>query len=177
MNKLIIEKIYIFSPTENKAKVIELSEGTNIITSSRHDGNKKGKSVVLKSIYHTLGADCKFDDKWQDSNKIYIVKFKIDNKIYYMYRQSRMFKLTNEQFEMIFQTIDRKELAKELEKIFGFAVKLPNRQEDKLEITPPVYNYLLNYVDQDGMNCTKFASFNQFKAPSYSRALAPSFMV
>ena len=94
-----------------------------------------------------------------------------------MYRQSRMFKLTNEQFEMIFQTIDRKELAKELEKIFGFAVKLPNRQEDKLEITPPVYNYLLNYVDQDGMNCTKFASFNQFKAPSYSRALAPSFMV
>lgn len=163
MNKLIIEKIYIFSPTENKAKVIELSEGTNIITSSRHDGNKKGKSVVLKSIYHTLGADCKFDDKWQDSNKIYIVKFKIDNKIYYMYRQSRMFKLTNEQFEMIFQTIDRKELAKELEKIFGFAVKLPNRQEDKLEITPPVYNYLLNYVDQDGMNCTKFASFNQLE--------------
>ena len=167
MNKLIVERIYIFSPSEKKAKVIELSEGTNIITSSRANGNKKGKSVVLKSIYHTLGADCKFDDKWQDSNKVYILKLKINDNSYYMYRQSRMFKFVNENFEMIFQTIDRKVLAKELEKIFNFAVKLPNRQEDKLEITPPAYNYLLNYVDQDGMNCTKFSSFNHLDQYSH----------
>jgi hypothetical protein len=163
MNKLIVEKIYIFSPSEKKAKVIELSEGTNIITSSRIDGNKKGKSVVLKTIYHTLGADCKFDDQWQDSNKVYILKLKINDNIYYMYRQSRMFKFVNQNFEMMFQAIDRKILAQELEKILNFAVKLPNRSEDKLEITPPVYNYLLNYVDQDGMNCTKFSSFNQLE--------------
>ena len=38
MSKLIFKTLYIFSSTEEKAKVINFVEGTNIITSSSVDG-------------------------------------------------------------------------------------------------------------------------------------------
>jgi hypothetical protein len=47
-------------------------------------------------------------------------------------------------------------------------VKLPRRvnkenqeQEDKLEVTPPAFNYLLYFVDQDKQNGPQFASFQR----------------
>ena len=162
MSNLVIEKLYIFS-TENKtAKVVEFDSRKNIVTSSQVDGNNKGKSVILKSIYHTLGADCKFDPKWNEKEKTYILKTIIDDKIMYFYRHDRLFRIMDENEKIIFQTINRSRLAEYLEGIFNFAVRLPNKEDDKLEIVPPVYNYLLNYIDQDGMNCTNFSSFNNF---------------
>ena len=55
--------------------------------------------------------------------------------------------------------IHASDLAAELEKITGFAMKLPNRNENTLEITPPVYNYLPFYIDQDHYDGSKFSSF------------------
>lgn len=160
MSNLVIEKLYIFS-TENKtAKIVEFSKGKNIVTSSQIDGNNKGKSVILKSIYHTLGADCKFDPKWNEKEKTYILKTSVNGNIMYFYRHDRLFRIMNEKEEIIFQTITRTKLAEYLENIFKFAVKLPNKEDNNLEIVPPAYNYLLNYIDQDGMNCTNFSSFN-----------------
>lgn len=159
MSNLVIEKLYIFS-TENKtAKIVEFSKGKNIVTSSQIDGNNKGKSVILKSIYHTLGADCKFDPKWNEKEKTYILKTNVNGSHIYFYRHDRLFKIMNEKEEIIFQTIIRTKLAEYLESIFKFAVKLPNKEDSNLEIVPPAYNYLLNYIDQDGMNCTNFSSF------------------
>ena len=86
MMKLIFEKLYIFSTVEKKAKVVEFCEGKNIVTSSPVDGTDRGKSVLLKSLYHTLGADCDFDGKWDDEEKSYIVKFSVNDNVYYMYR-------------------------------------------------------------------------------------------
>lgn len=160
MSNLIIEKLYIFS-TENKtAKVVEFKPGKNVITSSQLDGNNKGKSVILKSIYHTLGADCRFDPKWEEKEKTYILKVKIDEKNLFFYRHDKLFKLMNENDEILFETTNRMKLAEKLEEIFKFAVKLPNKQDNKLEIVPPAYNYLLNYIAQDGINCTNFTSFS-----------------
>ena len=160
MNNLIIEKLYLFS-TENKtAKLIDFSPNRNIITSSQVDGNNKGKSVILKSIYHTLGADCKFDSKWNEKEKTYIIQAKVNEQKIYFYRHDKLFKIMNDKDEKLFETINRMKLAEYLESIFNFAVRLPNKEDNKLEIVPPAYNYLLNYIDQDGMNCTNFSSFN-----------------
>lgn len=160
MNNLIIKELYIFS-TENKtAKMIKFKNGKNIVTSSQIDGNNKGKSVILKSIFHTLGADCKFDPKWNEKEKTYVMKTEINNEKIFFYRHDRLFKIIRENDEKIFETINRMKLAEYLEKIFGFGVKLPNKEDNKLEIVPPAYNYLLNYIDQDGMNCTNFSSFS-----------------
>ena len=62
---------------------------------------------------------------------------------------------------MIFKTINRNELGEKLKSIFNFAVQLPKRGEEKLEITPPAYSYLLYFLDQDRILGTQFASFDK----------------
>lgn len=160
MNNLIVNMLYIFSPMEKKARYIEFSKGVNVITSSKVDGNKKGKSVILKSIYHTLGADCYFDDKWDTENKVYILDIVINGSEYLVYRADRLFKIFDGNRNIIFSTIDRTELANFLGNIYMFKIKLPSRNNNKLELAPPAYSYLLNFIDQDKMDGTKFTSFS-----------------
>ena len=159
MKNLMVNHLYIFSPSEKRAKHIAFSSGINIITSSKVDGNKKGKSVILKSIYHTLGADSFFDDKWNSNSKVYVLQFSIGEIKYFICRHARLFKIFDFEGNLLFKTVARKELAKYLGGLFDFSVKLPNRTDDRLEITSPVYNYILNYVDQDKMDGTRFNSF------------------
>lgn len=168
MRKMVFKKLFIFSSSEKKAKVVEFSAGKNIVTSSSIDGTDRGKSVIMKSLYHTLGADCYFDDKWQDDDKAYIVHFSIEKEEYYIFRCNRLFKVFDSKKQLLFKTIDRRDLAASLDTIFHFAVKLPNRTEEKLEITPPAYNYLLYFIDQDKLDGSNFASFKSLaQYPNY----------
>ena len=161
MKKFIINKLYIFSTNEKKAKAISFAKGKNIITSDKSNGNNRGKSVILKSIYHVLGADCFFDSKWKDENpKTYVLDFNINDKKFYILRYNDLFKIFNENFEKIHESINRKDLAEFLAEFYEFAVELPDRNNEKLEYASPVYNYILNYIDQVGMKCTHFSSFN-----------------
>lgn len=160
MSKLIFKTLYIFSSAEKKAKVVNFSEGTNIITSSSIDGTKRGKSLITKCLYHTMGADCIFEPIWEEKDKIYILHFAIDGSEYYMYRWSSLFKLFDANKNIIFKTINRNELGEKLKTLFDFAVQLPKRGEEKLEITPPAYSYLLYFLDQDRILGTQFASFD-----------------
>ena len=163
MSKLSFKTLYIFSSAEKKAKVISFSKGTNIITSSSVDGTKRGKSLITKCLYHTMGADSIFESIWEERNnktKTYILHFDIDDKEYYMYRCSSLFKLFDSKKNVLFKVVNRKELGEKLKSLFNFAVQLPKRDEEKLEITPPVYNYLLYFLDQDRILGTQFASFD-----------------
>lgn len=160
MSKLIFKTLYIFSSVEKKAKVVNFSPGTNMITSSSIDGTKRGKSLISKCLYHAMGADCYFEPIWEEKDKTYILHFDIDGTEYYIYRCSSLFKLFDANKNIIFKTINRKELGEKLKDIFNFAVQLPNRKDEKLEITPPVYNYLLYFLDQDRILNTQFASFD-----------------
>lgn len=160
MSKMIFKTLYIFSSVEKKAKVIHFSEGKNMITSSPIDGTDRGKSIIMKSLYHTLGGDCFFDDKWNDGDKTYIVNFAIDDQEYYIYRNNKLFKVFNDELNLLFKAVERRELAMRLGAIFNFAIQLPAREEEKLEITPPVYNYILYFLDQDKLAGPNFASFN-----------------
>lgn len=159
MSKLIFKNLYLFSTSEKLAKHITFADGINVITSSQANGTDRGKSVIMRSLYHTLGADAQFDDIWDDKNKTYILHFSIDDDEFYIYRCNRLFKLFDAQKALIFSTIDRSELAANLKSFFNFAVELPDRDNNKLEITPAAYNYLLSFVDQDYYNGTQFNSF------------------
>jgi hypothetical protein len=163
MNKLIIKELYIFEPISKKAKKVEFIDGVNIITSELKDGNDVGKSIIMKSIYHTLGADCYFDDKWKEDSKVYYLVFSVNKKTYAIYRNQKLFKLYNEKDELIFSTVNRNELSEMLSKVYDFKVLLPNRSEKELVLTPPVFSYVLNYIDQDYMSGTKFASFDSLQ--------------
>jgi len=166
MSKLIFRELFLFSSTEKKARKIEFSPGKTIITSSLADGTDRGKSVIMKSLYHAMGADCQFEDKWDDTSKTYILSFSIEEVIYYIFRHNKLFKVFDINKNLLFLAVSRHDLAEKLSSIFKFAVKLPRRvrendddEIEKLEVTPPAYNYLLYYVDQDGQEGSKFASF------------------
>lgn len=166
MKQLVINDLYLFSVREKRAKHIVFKKGINVITSNKETGTKKGKSVVLKSVYHTLGADCYFEDQWNENDKVYILDFTIDGSNYRMFRQQRLFKLFDlDRALELFRTVHRDELASFLKEIFGFSVELPNKQSGELEIAPPAYNYLLSFIDQDkidGSNFTSFKSLAQY---------------
>jgi len=106
-----------------------------------------------------LGADSHFDEKWNENNKVYILNFSTGNTEYYVYRSQRLFKIFDSKMKLIFTTIHRSELAKFLGNLVDFTIYLPNKNTDQLEIAPPVYSFLLNFLDQDHYEGTKFSSF------------------
>ena len=158
--KLVFKELYLFSTVEKAAKKLTFSNGINVVTSNQLNGTDRGKSVILRSLYHALGADSRFDDKWDDKNKIYILRLSIGEKDYYIYRSADLFKFFDNNKQLLFITTSRHDLAEKLQEYIGFAVQLPDRKTQKLEITPPVYNYLINFLDQDYYNGTTFSSFD-----------------
>lgn len=160
MHKLVVNGLYLFSIKEKRAKYVSFSDGINIISSSKDNGTKRGKSVIMKSIYHTLGADCIFEDKWNINDKVSILDFSVDKKDYYVLRYQRLFKIyRKDNLCLLFRTNSRTELAEFFGELFKFKVMLPNKISGEIEVTPPAYNYILNFIDQDGMDGSKFLSF------------------
>lgn len=163
MNKLVIKKLYIFDLKEKKAYYNEFSDGINIVTSEKLNGNNVGKSLIMKSIYHALGADCYFAESFDINTKTFILNFFVNEKEYYIFRFKNLFKILDEKYNLLYETSNRTELSNILKGIFDFYVELPNKQTGKLEITPPAFMYLLNYIDQDRMEGSKFASFKNLE--------------
>ena len=156
--RLIFRELFIFSPSEKKAKKVEFTDGINIITSSQEDGTDRGKSVIMRSLYHTMGAEGCFEKNWEGKDKVYILKFDIDGIGYYIYRSAELFKFFSDDKEVLFKSVSSRELSEKLKCYTNFAVQLPNRSE-KLEVTPPAYNYLPFYLDQDHYDGNNYAAF------------------
>lgn len=161
MKSLMIDTLYIFSPEEKKACRISFSKGINIISTRQEDGTDRGKSVIMRSIYYTLGAEAFFDKNFSKHTKVFVLKICINDNNYFIYRAGSLYKFFDDDKKLIFTTIKSKELAEKLAEYTGFAVQLPDRQENNLEITPPVFNYLLFFLDQDHYDCSKFTSFDK----------------
>lgn len=161
--QMTFKELFLFSPQEKKAKKIEFEEGINVITSNQEDGTDRGKSVILRSLFHTLGAESHFEAKWDTRNKIYILHLYIDRTGYYIYRSADLYKFFDETKRLLFVSTHNRDLAEQLKKYTGFAVMLPERSSEKLEITPPVYNYLPFFLDQDHYDGSKYSSFKNLQ--------------
>lgn len=55
MKTVKFDEIYIFDVKTEEAYTTQFKDGVNIVTSSEIDGTDRGKSVLLKSLYHSLG--------------------------------------------------------------------------------------------------------------------------
>ncbi|MFI3214646.1 MAG: hypothetical protein R3Y24_15120 [Eubacteriales bacterium] len=159
--KVMFKELFLFAPEEKKARKLTFKEGINVITSSQENGTDRGKSVIMRSLYYTLGAETFFDKNWDKQSKVVILKFQINDLQYYIYRSGELFKFFDQNTELLFTTVRRKELAEKLLDYTLFAVHLPDRENNKLEITPPVFNYLLFFLDQNHYDCSKFTSFDK----------------
>jgi len=158
MSRLVFKQLYIFSIHEKRAKKIDFIDGVNVVTSDKENGSKKGKSTLMKSLYHSLGADCRFSKKFEADEKVFILHFFIDDMLYIIYRAGRLFKLFDQNHDLLVYTNNRHELANQLKKYFNFAVKLKNKNNE-VEIAAPAFNYILYFLDQDYYQGSKFDSF------------------
>ena len=159
--KMIFRTLYLYSPHEKLAKKIDFHEGINVITSSQENGTDRGKSVIMRSLYHALGAEALFEQKWDVKNKVFVLCFSIDDDMYYIYRSCDLYKVFDEKKKLLFSAVTSRELSQYLKSILHFAVMLPSRHTEKLEITPPVYNYLPFFLDQDHYDGSQFTSFGR----------------
>ena len=55
MKRLAIKKLIVISQSESRSLEVPFENGLNIILG----GNKTGKSSIIKSIFTTLGCECK----------------------------------------------------------------------------------------------------------------------
>ena len=163
MMNMIFEEIYLFDPINKTARMIPFREGINVITSNQLDGTDRGKSVIMRSLYHTLGAEAHFETKWEAKNKVYILKLKIGEERYWIYRSAELYKFFDENKKLLFVATRSAELAEKLKDYIEFAVMLPNRDSQKMEITPPVYNYLPFFIDQDHYEGSNYSSFKNLR--------------
>lgn len=152
----------LISLKERTAKTIKFDDETTLILGE----NDTGKSVLIKSIYNTFGAEVKFEEKWKKASVISIVKFLLEEEEYYIFRHKKEFAIFDKDKNLIkkFSSIT-KELSPFFSELFNFKIKLINKENKSLN-APPAYCFLPFYIDQDSGWVGKWASFmnlSQFK--------------
>ena len=100
-------------------------------------GNESGKSSILKTLYHTLGASVySFAQRWDEANVISLLKFTIDGANFKAVRMASDVYVFNPDGTLCFHESDRHKIAVKINELFG----IPPFHKDSLgnEITLPV---------------------------------------
>ena len=146
MKEMYFDNILIADIVEKTAYFHKFEKGFNVVTSK---DNHVGKSSLLKSLYFAMGAEVGFDNVWNKNTKLYVVEFYIDEIKFRVARWQKAFALFRET-ELILTTKSvSRELAREFEKIFSFAVHIANKKTNKIELAPPSFTFMPYYIDQD----------------------------
>ena len=84
MKRLTIKKLIVISQSESRSLEVPFENGLNIILG----GNKTGKSSIIKSIFTTLGCECKrIETDWKKLISAYLLFFKYGEKLFCVVRQ------------------------------------------------------------------------------------------
>lgn len=112
-------------------------------------GNESGKSSILKTLYHTLGATVHpFAQRWDEANVISLLKFTVDGVNFKAVRLANDVYVFNPDGTLRFHESDRQKIAVKVSELFG----IPPFHKDRtgIEITLPVgCLFMPFYIDQD----------------------------
>lgn len=112
-------------------------------------GNESGKSSILKTLYHTLGATVyPFAQRWDGANVISLLKFTVDGANFKVVRLANDVYVFNPDGTLRFHETDRIKIAAKINDLFG----IPPFHKDNAgnEITLPVgCLFMPFYIDQD----------------------------
>ncbi|SFF02160.1 OLD family protein [Spirosoma endophyticum] len=161
MKSFCLSEMLIYSAKERKARRVPFNPNLTVILGK----NDTGKSVLIKSIYHTFGANVKFDSTWDNAATCSLVRFTIDKKPYSILRWGKIFGLFGENDSLIgiYESIS-KELGPVLAKLFDFGLVWNDRQNDT-NVLPPAFFLLPYYIDQDKSwadNWNAFENLSQY---------------
>ena len=159
--KLVVESITIVDLNNKEAKKVDFISGKNLLYSAR---NHVGKSIIMKSIYYTLGAEVFFSAPAKAINLLTILTFKIDEIYYKVARYKKEFALISSNgFSGTYHSVG--EFSTKINEIFNFEINLVGKDQDKSLVTsPPVFFFLPYYIDQEygWSNANSFNNLSQF---------------
>lgn len=163
--KLVVSAITIVDLTNKEAKRISFAPGKNLLTSSK---NHLGKSVIMKSIFYTLGAEVYFPTPITKLNLLTYLDFSLDNHQYRVARFKNTFSLYCEgRFVGHYGSVSAFE--EKISELFKLEINLVGKDADGTIVRcPPAYYYMPYYVDQENgwaANSYSFDRMTQFDLP------------
>ena len=172
MKNMYFKNILIADIQNKTARFVSFKKGLNVITSSE---NHVGKSSIIKSLYYTLGAEVKFDNRWNKNSKITVVTIDVDGLEYRVVRFIKKFAIFKETKLILLTDSVTKQLAPKLAEIFDFYVYLTEKNDEKRVVqAPPAFTFMPYYIDQDNGWTELYNSFermNQFSKQERAKSL------
>lgn len=162
---LVVSSITMVDLTNKEAKRVSFSPKKNLLTSAR---NHLGKSVIMKSIYYTLGAEVYYPRPITRLNLLTYIDFSLNNHHYRVARLKNAFVLyCDGQFSGHYQSVG--DFEEKLSKVFGLEINLVSKDQDgTITKCPPAFYYMPYYVDQENgwaVNSSSFGRITQFDLP------------
>ncbi|MGZ4160041.1 MAG: hypothetical protein ACXVNF_04470 [Neobacillus sp.] len=158
MSTVRFDELLLISLKEKSARRINFDEKATVIYSVQ---NKTGKSSIIKSLYHTLGADTSFEPQWKEAEVITLLKFSVQDKKYSIMRNKKTFSIFDSNNNLIgkySKIVD--ELAPVMANIIGYSFTLTDWNDQEV-IPSPAYYFLPFYLDQDKGWQKNWSSFEQ----------------
>lgn len=173
MRSLAFKKLWILSKAEKAAVGLTFDRGVNLLTGE----NDVGKSTLMKSLYHCLGADTPQINNtiWKRSHPVYCVLFEVHGVEYYVVRDEKYFGVFDGNKVLISRHVGvtgKNGFSLFINKILGFDIELERQADGKLGVAGPSFYFLPFYIDQDegwGTSWSSFVGLQQFS--SYRRLM------
>ncbi len=148
MKRLTIKKLIVISQSESRSLEVPFKKGLNVILG----GNKTGKSSIIKSIFTSLGCDCKkIEADWKKLISFYLLFFDYGEKEICIVRQEKKFQIFEKldcDFNCIIETERFHEFSDCLMKLLEVDMPCISKQGKHFNITPPLL-FRFQYIDQD----------------------------
>jgi predicted nucleic acid-binding Zn-ribbon protein len=160
MKNLVFKEVLILSKVEKAARRETFDPTINLLTGE----NDVGKSTLIKSLYHTLGADVPGlqNTHWKNARPIYCVRFTLGGVEYTVLRDEKYFGVFGSGGTLLgkFAGISgKKGIAQFINPLLKFRIELERSEDGKLGLAGPAFYFLPFYVDQDEGWTKSWASF------------------
>lgn len=155
---LIVTSITMVDLTNREAKRVGLSKGKNLITSEH---NHVGKSVIMKSIYYSLGAEVFFPPPIKRISLFTFIDFELNQHRYRVARLKNSFQLyCDGVFFSAYSSVG--DFGNKLSELFSLDISLVAKGDEKNIVKcPPAYYYLPYYIDQENGWSPTSSSFDR----------------
>lgn len=160
MKSLVFRELWILSKAEKAGVNLSLGPDMNLLIGA----NDVGKSTLIKSFYHCLGADTPQINNtvWKKANPIYCVKFEAGGQAFHVVRDEKYFGVFDADKRLISRHVGiggENGIARFMNKLLSFDIELERQADGKLGIAGPAFYFLPFYVDQDEGWSTSWSSF------------------
>ena len=161
MKQFRLKEMTLLSLRDRRSRKVIFSPTRTVIIGT----NETGKSCLIKSIYHTFGAEPhKLHPDWLDAQPISVIKFTVDDESFVIFRQEKTFALFDSNDQMIGKYAKVSDVGSKLAELFDFKLELRDHKK-KVVTPPPAYLFLPFYMDQDVSWQRNWDSFKSLYLP------------